>query len=108
MMANKRPGSAEQSPIEMPLKGNLVAEATNCGFRHTRRSGFGGDRPPLDPQPTVDNPSLPAPHPRPFPTKTTPFHPHLPNPCQTRFAPAAGWIANVSMQVGGNAPVVAS
>jgi hypothetical protein len=31
------------------------------------------------------------------------FYPHLPSPCQTRTAPAAGWIANVSMQVGGNA-----
>ena len=43
-----------------------------------------------------------------FPTKSTPFCPHLPSPCQTRSAPAAGWIANVSSQAGGNAPVAAS
>lgn len=43
------------------------------------------------------------PHFRPFPTKPTPFHPHPLLPCHNRLTPAAGWIANVSMQVGGNA-----
>ena len=56
----------------------------------------------------VHNPAPPPQHFRPSPTKSTPFHPHPPSPCQTRSAPAAGWIANVSSQVGGNAPVVAS
>jgi hypothetical protein len=32
------------------------------------------------------------------------FCPRLGWPCQTRVTPAAGWIANVSSQVGGNAP----
>ena len=30
-----------------------------------------------------------------------PFRPHLPSPCHTFRAPAAGWIANVSDQAGG-------
>ena len=56
----------------------------------------------------MHNPPPPPQQFRAFPAKSAPFCPHLPSPCQTRSAPAAGWIANVSSQVGGNAPVAAS
>jgi len=36
--------------------------------------------------------------------KSRRFHPHPPAPCHTQCAPAAGWIANASVQVGGRPP----
>ncbi len=44
----------------------------------------------------------PAPNnPNPLRKILAPFHPHLPPPCHTSSAPAAGWIANVLDQAGG-------
>ena len=59
---------------------------------------------PAKPPKTVEDSAPPPQRFQSFTSKSHRLFPHPPAPCHNRIAPAAGWIANVSMQAGGNAP----
>ena len=83
--------------------------------RERRRSGWGylgraisrhqhqcrGLPPPLPPPHKGEGKSGPFQSKQPLAQNPHPFHPHLPPPCHTSSAPAAGWTLNVSDQAGG-------